>query len=179
MSQFPSNEFHTVRGYQLKKQNEGKLTPALEDYLEMTYRLCLEGHYTRINKLSERLNVRPPSASKMISRLMKLGYLEYDSLDSIMLTEEGRKAGAYLLERHNIIERFLSLVGSANPLEETELVEHMLCTCTVLKIQALLEFFAQNPDIEKQLESFRNTVVSSEVNYPLPIRRSATALPDE
>ena len=36
------NKFHTVRGYQLIKQNESRLTPALEDYLEMTYRLCLK-----------------------------------------------------------------------------------------------------------------------------------------
>ena len=148
------SEFHTVRGYQLKRQNESRLTPALEDYLEMAYRLCIEEGYTRINKLSESLNVRPSSASKMVSRLSELGFLEYDRLDSIRLTEEGKATGAYLLERHHIMERFFSLVGSSNPLEETELVEHMLCSSTVFKIQAMLEFFAKNPDIIQQLRPF-------------------------
>ena len=129
----------------------------------MAYRLCLEEKYTRVNKLSECLNVRPSSVSKMISRLVELGYLEYDSFDSIRLTGKGRTTGAYLLKRHNIIECFFALVGSANPLEETELVEHMLCASTVLKIQALLTFFAENPDSDQLFKSFRDTAAFPEV----------------
>lgn len=165
MNKSIEGKFHTVRGYQLKNQNESGLTPALEDYLEMTYRLCIEEKYTRINRLSEYLHVRPSSASKMVSRLVELGYLEYDSLGSILLTGKGRKVGAYLLERHNIMERFFTLVGSANCLEETELVEHMLCPSTVLKIKALMEFFAQNPDIVQQFKSFADNVTFSEITY--------------
>lgn len=154
MNKPAENEFYTVRGYQLKKQKQSGLTPALEDYLEMAYRLCAREGYTRINKLSECLNVRPPSTSKMVSRLIALGFLEYDRLDRIRLTEKGGTAGAYLMERHHIMERFFSLVGSINPLEETELVEHMLCASTVHKIQALVEFFAQNPSLYRQLLTF-------------------------
>ncbi|MEM5817805.1 MAG: hypothetical protein AAGU16_08050 [Desulfitobacterium hafniense] len=32
MNKSLQSEFHTVRGYQMKKQNEGRLTPAVEDY---------------------------------------------------------------------------------------------------------------------------------------------------
>ena len=53
------SKFHTVRGYQMKKQNETGLTSALEDYLEMVYWLCVEGGYTCTNKLSGSLNVSP------------------------------------------------------------------------------------------------------------------------
>lgn len=166
MSKSPSPEFHTVRGYQLKNKAESGLTPALEDYLEMVYRLCLEEKYTRVSKLSERLHVRPSSASKMILKLVELGYLKYDSYESILLTEAGRTTGAYLLERHNIIERFFLLLGSDNPLEETELVEHVLGASTVLKIEALLSFM-QNPDIHKQYKSLRNTVISPEFSTTL------------
>ncbi len=161
MSKQTENEFHTVRGYQLKKQNESGLTPALEDYLEMVYRLCLEENYTRINKLSENLHVMPSSASKMVARLVDLNYLNYDSLGSILLTEEGKVTGGYLLKRHQILEHFFTLIGSINPLEETELVEHMLCSSSVFRIQAMLEFFAQNPDIHQQLTSFLNSSGSS------------------
>lgn len=157
------NEFHTVRGYQLIKQNESRLTPALEDYLEMTYRLCLEENYTRINKLSEKLNVRPSSASKMVSRLIELDFLKYNNLDNILLTTEGRITGAYLLERHNIIESFFTLIGSANALEETELVEHTLCSFTVLRIKTLLEFLTQNPSVNQELKSFMDLSALSEM----------------
>ena len=38
----------------------------MEDYLEMIYRLSKENGYTRINELSNALNVQPPSATRMV-----------------------------------------------------------------------------------------------------------------
>ena len=162
MNQFPPQEFRTIRGYEQKKQNESRLTPALEDYLEMAYRLCLEESCIRINKLSERLHVRPPSASKMVSKLVQLGYLRYDRFENILLTDEGRVTGCYLLERHNTLEHFFIMLKSQRPLEEAEMVEHMLGDLTVLEIKVLMEFFIQNPDIEKQFKSFRDMVIFPE-----------------
>lgn len=161
MNKPTENKFHTVRGYQLIKQNESRLTPALEDYLEMTYRLCLEEEYTRINKLSEKLNVRPSSASKMVSKLVELDFLKYNNLDNILLTTEGRITGSYLLERHNVIESFFTLIGSANALEEAELVEHTLCSFTVYRIKGMLEFLIQNPSVSQELKSFMDSSASS------------------
>ena len=161
MNKPTENKFHTVRGYQLIKQNESRLTPALEDYLEMAYRLCLEEEYTRINKLSEKLNVRPSSASKMVSKLVELDFLKYNNLDNILLTTEGRITGAYLLERHNVIESFFTLIGSANALEEAELVEHTLCSFTVYRIKGMLEFLIQNPSVSQELKSFMDSSASS------------------
>ena len=158
MSQLPSQEFRAVRGYELKKQKESRLTSALEDYLEMAYRLCLEEKCTRINRLSGRLHVRPSSASKMVSKLVQLGYLRYDSFENVLLTDEGRITGDYLLQRHNTLERFFTMLRSPRPLEEAELVEHMLGDLTVLEIKVLMEFFIQNPDIEKQFKNFRDMV---------------------
>lgn len=137
-------DFRTVRGYQLLNQQDGRLTPALEDYLEMACRLCLEYNYTRVNKLSELLHVRPSSASKMISKLASLGYLEYDRYEIIQLTQKGRETGAYLLKRHDTVESFLKLIGCRNPLEETELIEHALSASTVLALAGLLDFFHSN-----------------------------------
>lgn len=159
MNQPPNSEFHTYRGYQLKKQQEGKLTTALEDYLEMVYRLCLEDTYARVGKLSELLHVKPSSASKMILRLVGLGYLEYDPYDSILLTDKGRETGAYLLERHDILERFLMMIGNANPLEETELIEHAVSSSTVMEIKTLIDFFTQNTDIYEAYHRFRTVQI--------------------
>jgi Mn-dependent DtxR family transcriptional regulator len=135
------SEYRTVRGYELESRQENELTPSMEDYLEMTCRLCLSDGYTRGGELSRLLNVRPPSASKMIARLEELGYLKYDRYESVTLTEKGRDAGVYLIKRHNIIQRFLELVGSGSPLEETELIEHSLSAATVSNLAELVEFF--------------------------------------
>ena len=64
--------FHTVRGYQLLEQKKRTLTPAMEDYLEMIYRSSLKDGYIRISTLSALLNVRAPSATKMVQKLTAL-----------------------------------------------------------------------------------------------------------
>lgn len=146
--------FHTVRGYELLKQG-GQLTPAMEDYLEMVYRLCLHTPYTRIGKLSEALHVRPSSVSKMILKLSESGYIHYDRYEVILLTEKGKAAGAYLLHRHQTIERFLKLIGKTESLQEAELIEHVLGDETVSLLGGLLSFFAQSEQIQRQFENFR------------------------
>ncbi len=150
-----NSDFRTVRGYQMMNQHQGSLTPALEDYLEMTYRLCLQNNYTRVGKLSELLNVKPPSTSKMISKLTDLGYLKYDRYDIIQLTDLGRETGAYLLKRHETVENFLRLIGNADPLEEAELVEHSLSPSTVDDLDDLLTFFLHNPAVQKSFRDFK------------------------
>ncbi|HWQ51587.1 MAG TPA: iron dependent repressor, metal binding and dimerization domain protein, partial [Terriglobales bacterium] len=146
MNDHPDADFRTVRGYQLASQQQGRLTPALEDYLEMAYRLCLENDYARVGRLSELLHVKPSSASKMISKLARLGYLKYDRYEIIQLTGSGREAGACLLARHETVERFLRLLGSDNPLEEAELVEHTLSASTVAALGVLSDFFTQSAE---------------------------------
>lgn len=148
-------DFRTVRGYQVLNQQEGQLTSALEDYLEMTYRICVANSYARVGKLSEMLHVKPSSASKMISKLAELGYLEYDKYDVIKLTEKGQEYGKYLLYRHQVIERFLNLIGCSNPLEETELIEHSLGPETIENLSALYDFFEYNNDIYQSFLNYR------------------------
>ncbi len=137
-------EFHTVRGYELLQKGKDRLTPAMEDYLEMVYRLCMAGPYTRIGRLSEALHVRPSSASKMIMKLWEKGFVEYDKYEIILPTQKGKDAGAYLMHRHQTIERFLHLIGSRDLLLETELIEHVVGVSTVEQLNTLLRFFDQN-----------------------------------
>lgn len=130
----------------------------MEDYLEMTYRLCAENDYARVGQLSEFLNVKASSASKMISKLAGIGYLKYDRYEIIQLTEHGRELGEYLLKRHETVETFLKLVGSLNPLEETELIEHTLSSSTVSAIDLLNAFFADT-EVRQRFISFKEQAV--------------------
>lgn len=141
--------FRTSRGYQIVNQQEGELTSAMEDYLEMIYRVCSENNYTRVGKLSEMLHVKPSSASKMIFKLADMGYIKYDRYEIILLTEKGKKNGAYLLRRHNVIEEFLQTIQSDKVLEETELIEHSLGLATVTNLSAFMEFMKKNDLINK------------------------------
>ncbi|NMA67834.1 MAG: DtxR family transcriptional regulator [Desulfitobacterium sp.] len=137
----------------------------MEDYLEMAYRLCQEKGYTRVGKISEKLHVKPASASKMLSRLRELDYLEYDTYESIRLTSKGEELGEYLMKRHQIVEDFLQLIGSTNSLLETELVEHSLSPETVSKLSRLVEFFESDRESKKKFEAYREKYEESEKRH--------------
>jgi len=147
------NKFHTVRGYQLLEQNKKILTSAMEDYLEMIYRLSLKEGYVRINTISELLNVQASSATKMVQKLSELGMVDYKKYGIISLTETGSEIGRFLLQRHQIVESFLKLLGvSHSLLIETELMEHTLSIDTLNRLHALTKLFEKHPDLLAEYE---------------------------
>lgn len=151
-----SREFYTVRGYALLKQ-DSNLTPSMEDYLEMAYRLGKTKGYTRMGDLAEALHVQPPSASKMVQKLSELGYFNYEKYGIIEFTAQGRDLGDYLLHRHHTIERFLTLIGvTQGVLEETEKIEHNLSEETLRRLELHVYFLEQS----KEWLSFPSTLVS-------------------
>lgn len=151
-----SKDFRTIRGYELLKRSKNSLTPAMEDYLEMIYRLCLEDGYTRVGLISRRLQVKPSSASKMIHKLCELGYVLFDRNDGIVLTDSGTDISSYLLYRHGVIESFLQLLGAGDALHETELLEHSFQEDTVERLSGLIAYFERNPSVKQQAEHWIN-----------------------
>jgi DtxR family Mn-dependent transcriptional regulator len=149
-------EFRTVRGYQILNAEGRALTSSMEDYLEMICRICVEEGYTRVNRLAERLNVRPSSVTKVIQKLNELGLVDYQKYGVIKLTREGKAVGSFLLKRHAIIEKFLEVLGVGETrLKDTEMIEHDVSLNTLRGIYALNRFLSENPSVKKQYEAFR------------------------
>ncbi|MGI6226718.1 MAG: transcriptional regulator MntR [Peptococcales bacterium] len=145
-------EFYTVRGYAILNQEDNNLTPSMEDYLEMSYRLSVERGFTRITDLANALNVQPPSASKMVSKLADMDYLIFEKYGIIQLTKIGHELGEYLINRHVIIESFLKIIGvKENVLEQTEKIEHFINDATLKRIEVLIKFFKKNPECLQKL----------------------------
>ncbi|NLC67358.1 MAG: DtxR family transcriptional regulator, partial [Clostridiaceae bacterium] len=112
--------------------------------------------YMRISMLSELLNVRPSSVTKMVQKLTEYGYLDYKKYGIIFLTGKGKKMGQFLLSRHYIIEKFLAIIGVKEKLlEETELIEHHVSTNTLKSMEQLCKFFERYPGIFRQFEQFK------------------------
>ncbi len=140
------SNFYTFRGYSLN--NEKSLSPSMEDYIEMIYRLSCEKSNVRVNDLSESLNVQPPSSSKMIKKLSRFGYVNYEKYGYVNLTEKGIEVGKYLLNRHDTIFNFLKLIGVAdNLLEQTEKIEHAINEETIERMNNFIFFINDNPEI--------------------------------
>lgn len=146
--------FYTFSGY--LKKDDNPLTASMEDYLEMIFRLSSATGFTRINPLSLALNVQPPSTTKMVQHLANLGFVKYEKYGVITLTEEGKAQGSRLLERHNIIENFMRLLGvsESEVLEETEQIEHMLSGGTLKCMENYVEFMRQAPDVSDRYRAF-------------------------
>lgn len=136
------NIYLTQNGYKLSDKKSTGLTKAMEDYLEMIYRLSPDA--IRVNNLAAHLRVTPSSVSRMANDLRLRGLVSYKRYGVITLTEDGRKMGAFLLWRHNTVCRLLSLINGedVNP-REIEQTEHFLSPVTVENIEVFLEWLSQ------------------------------------
>lgn len=149
------DDYYTLKGYVNKEQHE--LSYAMEDYLEMICRSCASNEFVRVNDLSIRLNVTPPSASKMVTKLKNLGYVEFEPYGIIKPTLKGWEVGRYFLQRHDVINEFFQVVNhSVNELEITEKIEHFLDKRTILNMKNLI------PEMMKPLEE-KSTQVDNTV----------------
>jgi Mn-dependent DtxR family transcriptional regulator len=150
-----NRDFHTFRGYEIIDKQQKTLTRSMEDYLEMIYRNSAAEGYTRINTLSESLNVQASSATKMAQKLHLLGFIRYRKYGIIQLTKEGEKLGKFLYERHLTVERFLSIIGvKEDLLMNAELIEHSISPEALKRIETLVSFFESNPDLLARLNEF-------------------------
>ena len=101
-------------------------TPSMEDHIEQIYLLIDNKGYARVSDIAEALSVLPSSVTKMVQKLDKDGYLNYEKYRGLTLTSKGKKLGKRLVQRHELLERFLELIGvDAHTIyDEVEGVEH-------------------------------------------------------
>lgn len=151
----PDQEFYTFSEYIRKDQDT--LSPSAEDYMEMIYRLSKEQGFTRVSALAEALNVQPPSVTKMIQRLSEMKLIIYERYGVIMLKEEGSILGKELLNRHNLVMDFLSILNiNEGLLAETEKIEHTINGDILLGIKDLVKFFNDYPELLNKFNHYRN-----------------------
>lgn len=150
-----NKNFYTVRGYEILKKDKNLLTNSMEDYLEMIYRNSLISGYTRIKELSESLNIRPSSATKMVQKLSELGFVNYEKYGIVKLTKKGEDIGGFLLKRHSIIESFLKNIGVEKDILVTiELIEHSVTEEALEKIDLFNKFLEENRNVKERFENF-------------------------
>lgn len=130
-------EFRTLTGY--RDAEKKQITSAMEDYLEMIFRMAEEGTAVRVGDLARRLHVSPPSATKMISHLTESGCVDAARYGYVTLTEYGRCVGGYLMTRHDTVHRFFCVLnGTDSELEQTEKVEHFILPRTLISMERFL-----------------------------------------
>ncbi|WP_226035042.1 transcriptional regulator MntR [Aquibacillus saliphilus] len=122
-------------------------TPSMEDYIEQIYMLIEAKGYARVSDIAEALQVHPSSVTKMVQKLDKDEYLNYEKYRGLILTTKGKKIGKRLVYRHELLEQFLELIGvnKENIYEDVEGIEHHLSWDSIDRIGDLLQYFEENP----------------------------------
>lgn len=126
-------------------------TPGMEDHLEKIYLLSLTKGYTRVSDVADALSIHPSSASKMAQKLGSSGYIQYEKYGRISLTGKGSKIGKQLLDRHRLLERFLSQLGVPEPRiqGEVEQLEHHFSWSTLELLGELVAALEQEREFPK------------------------------
>lgn len=126
------DNFYTLTTY---IHNQNVITYPMEDYIEMIYR-----HYNEkitITTLSQYLNIKKSSCSKMISKLKNLNIV-YFNKNNLYLSTKGLQIGKYLLNRHQILETFLKKINQEHfNLDQVEKLEHFIDDITLKNIHLL------------------------------------------
>jgi Mn-dependent DtxR family transcriptional regulator len=142
--------FYTMKGYTLQEDGklDGKLSSAMEDYLEMIARIHQQGETVTITSLSKLLHVKASSATKMVQQLAQSGFVNAEKYGDIFLTDIGYEVGDYLLYRHDVLHNFLCLLNNTNnELEQAEKIEHFLDERTVKNMELLNQQLLNNSSI--------------------------------
>ncbi|MGP4074382.1 transcriptional regulator MntR [Halobacillus sp. K22] len=123
-------------------------TPSMEDYIEQIYMLIEDKGYARVSDIAENLQVHPSSVTKMVQKLDRDQYLNYEKYRGLILTPKGKKVGKRLVYRHELLEQFLEIIGvdKENIYEDVEGIEHHLSWNSIDRIGDLVQYFDEKPE---------------------------------
>ncbi|WP_182199542.1 transcriptional regulator MntR [Paraliobacillus salinarum] len=129
-------------------------TPSMEDYIEQIYILIESKGYARVSDIAEALDVHPSSVTKMVQKLDKDEYLNYEKYRGLILTTQGKKIGKRLVYRHELLEQFLELIGveKENIYQDVEGIEHHLSWNSIDRIGDLVQYLEKTPQAIEALK---------------------------
>ena len=132
-------------------------TPSMEDHIEQIYLLIENKGYARVSDIAEALSVLPSSVTKMVQKLDKDGYLIYEKYRGLTLTPKGVKLGKRLVQRHELLEQFLRLIGVDEERIHDDVVgiEHHLSWNSIDRIADLVQLMEEQTEFMQKLEQMK------------------------
>ena len=129
-------------------------TPSMEDYIEQIYNLIETKGYAHVSDIAEALEVHPSSVTKMVQKLDKDEYLNYEKYRGFVLTAKGKKIGKRLVFRHELLEEFLEIIGveKDNIYNDVEGIEHHLSWNSIDRIGDLVNYFKTDSARQEELK---------------------------
>ena len=138
------------------------LSRRTEDYLRGIHDILERKGYARIKDITRELGVQPATATEMMRKLDRKGFIIYEKYGGVTLTPRGEEMAKAVSERHETFRRFLEiiLVPKDIALKDAHVFEHQLDPKTILQFTKFVEFISQAPEhprfVGRWLEQFKD-----------------------
>jgi len=141
------------RSNQYERTRRAHKNETAEDYVEAIADLIEEKGEARGVDLAARMGVSNVTVSRIVSRLKRLGYVNYQPYRPIFLTDEGRRLADESQRRHGIVLAFLQNLGIAGGTasSDAEGIEHHVSEETLRAFKRISEVCASDPALRKKL----------------------------
>ncbi|MDZ7317401.1 MAG: metal-dependent transcriptional regulator [candidate division KSB1 bacterium] len=129
-----------------------------QEYIEVIYQLEKENRVARVTEIAERRGVTKSSVSLVMQQLQQKNLVDRKLYGHITLTAGGRRLGARLMKRHEVLARFLrEVVGvSAQTAEQDAcILEHVISNESYNAMRRLLDGIKDSPEAEERLAAWR------------------------
>jgi DtxR family transcriptional regulator, Mn-dependent transcriptional regulator len=125
-----------------------RLSPSMEDYLEVIYGLVKENRVARVRDIADILAVTMPSVTGALKKLSTKGLVNYDPHEVITLTPEGQTVAGKLAHAHRSIASFLTEVLNIPPEVADKnacRMEHAIDDVVLTRLIRYIEFVGKCP----------------------------------
>lgn len=126
------------------------LSSGLEDYIEAIYTSDLNKQPLKGAELARILNISRASVSEALSKLVNKGLIEYNSYQTISLTQKGKTEAKKVYAKHNTLKKFFETVLDIDSDEAGEnacKIEHIISANILSKMEKLTDFFEKHKKI--------------------------------
>ncbi|MHB1867985.1 MAG: metal-dependent transcriptional regulator [Nitrososphaerales archaeon] len=126
---------------------------AREDYLEMISDLIQTKGFASVSDIAERMNVAKSSATSIVKKLDKEGYVVHEKYRGLALTESGKALASKMKHYHETLTRLLLALGIPEKIakEDAERIEHGLHNRSLLRLRELADYLEANPALVQKL----------------------------
>ncbi len=129
----------------------------IEDYLEAIYSIIQTKGYVRTKDISMELEIKPPSVTEMLNKMKESGLIHYEKYGGITLTEQGKRIGKAVKNRHVTMRRFLKALLISDKIADIDAckLEHSLNPETIEQLTMFVNFIGNSSLELKWREHFK------------------------
>ena len=123
-------------------------SPVEENYLKALFNLSQENGEVNVMDLSKQLEIKMPTVTSMMKKLLDKKLVHYESYKPIRLTDQGKKEAGLVIRKHRLTEMFLvNQMGFSweNVHEIAEQIEHINSPDLFSRMDEILGFPKTDP----------------------------------